>query len=149
MGQLELHNTIRIIYRWLRARLQYLHSYRTGDTAFIYNICRAHFAISVPEIHYNSCYYDSSLQWRNMNVKESEITGDSTVCPTDCPCWQQRNYACSFMKGIHYRPHKGPVMRKAFPCLDAHMPQDHLWLHKAWQGCQIALHPPVNRDQEL
>ena len=64
-------------------------------------------------------------QWSQMSVMASQITGNSTVCSTDCSGWQQRKQISTLLtlcEGIHRplvdSPHKWPVIRKAFPCVE-------------------------------
>ena len=63
-----------------------------------------------------------SSRWRHMSVKGSQITGNSTDCST---AWQadikiKAPHHCQLYGGntpvTDGLPHKGPVMRKAFPC---------------------------------
>ena len=64
-----------------------------------------------------------------MSAKASKITGELSVCLTDFSYLQQGNTKAQhnwlFMRRIYRWPmdfsHKGPVMRKAFPCYGGNM----------------------------
>ena len=63
------------------------------------------------------------LEWHHMSVMASQSSGNPTDCSTTCSGYQQINNISSVLLCKGNPPpmtdgssHKGPVMRKAFPC---------------------------------
>ena len=90
-------------------------------------------------------------QWSHVSIQAYQIIDRSTVCSTDCPANDKKDIKAPwhywpFLRGIHQSlvdsPHKGPVIRKAFPCHNVLMYLD-IFLPRSSKGCPpeiICLH---------